>query len=589
MKIFNRFLRHLSYLPFIFMVPQAFGNEVEAYEYLNAVMDQFQSTVDVYNDLGAAGNHFAARCAMVPNPNNPSEIAAVGFDETWSTRCHGGSTCIRNTFHPVDSAFSGGWYFQNGVLNGSATAPACNWEDQRNAGLDLRGATELRFWARGEQGGERVEFFVGGVGRFPFSEYASAPYPDSLPRVPEQGQPLTLTRDCKQYTISLKGFDLSSVIGGFGWMANAPNNPQGATFYVDDIRYRQERPNELRFLQSYQTLPTPPANDFDTVLKNAAYVYDNTVALHTYLARGASDDLRRAKILADTLIYAQAHDRYFNDGRLRNAYQAGDIASPPGWMPNGRAATARLPSFWNTRTKQWLEDIHQASTDTGNMAWVMLAWMRAYEVLGDQKYLDATRRLGEWVVAHTHDPLGAGGFTGGYEGWEPNPTARTWKSTEHNLDLYATFMRLSDQTDGPEKAKWRDHALHAKRFATSMWGACEADRFATSTTNDGITPNCTFSPTDVNTWGLMVLGNAGSYGRGVDWVLKNGKVAEPCLGESTAAGIDFNTDRDGIWWEGTAHTVVAARIKGDMATADDLLSNLRLAQLSATRTNGKAL
>jgi hypothetical protein len=111
--------------------------------------------------------------------------------------------------------------------------------------------------------------------------------------------------------IDLTGKDLKSVGGGFGWVANASNNPNGAIFYLDDVKYDKARPNARRFLVSYQALPVPPGANFDTILKNVAWTYDNAVVLLAYLARGTEDDLRRAMLLANAFVYAQNHDRFY--------------------------------------------------------------------------------------------------------------------------------------------------------------------------------------------------------------------------------------------------------------------------------------
>src|SRR6185295_14682594 len=207
----------------------------------------------------------------------------------------------------------------------------------------------------------------------------------------------------------------------------------------------------------------PPADDFDAHFKNVAFSYDNAVVLLAYLARGTPDDLRRAALIADAFVYAQDHDRFYSDGRLRNAYQAGDLRLPPGWTPNNRAATARMPGFWNPDAKAWIEDLAQVGSDSGNMGWIMLALLRAHRVLDGvhpnaPRYLEAAKRLGAWVSAHAWSTVGPGGFTGGYEGWEPtasalnSPARRAWKSTEHNIDLYVAFMTLADLTTAPENA-----------------------------------------------------------------------------------------------------------------------------------------
>jgi hypothetical protein len=49
--------------------------------------------------------------------------------------------------------------------------------------------------------------------------------------------PVVLEKTWKQYEIDLKGKDLSYIIGGFCWAGNLDGNPDGAVFYLDEIRY----------------------------------------------------------------------------------------------------------------------------------------------------------------------------------------------------------------------------------------------------------------------------------------------------------------------------------------------------------------
>ena len=83
------------------------------------------------------------------------------------------------------------------------------------------------------------------------------------------------------------------------------------------------------------------------------------------------------------------------------------------------------------------------STYTGNVAWAMLALLAYYDLQGGHQYLVAAERMGDWVERYCRDTQGAGGYTGGFEGWEPTPRKLTYKSTEHNIDLYAAFQRPS--------------------------------------------------------------------------------------------------------------------------------------------------
>ncbi len=104
--------------------------------------------------------------------------------------------------------------------------PANNWGDKRG-GFDLSSYSKLTFMAKGEQGGEVIDkFFIGGItGQTEEGDSDEA----SL-------SPVTLTKDWKKYEVSLKGLDMSHIIGGFGFAANADANPNGFTMYLDDIR-----------------------------------------------------------------------------------------------------------------------------------------------------------------------------------------------------------------------------------------------------------------------------------------------------------------------------------------------------------------
>lgn len=111
-----------------------------------------------------------------------------------------------------------GWasiYWQN-IDSNCGDCPCC----------DGKGFKKLTFWAKGKKGGEQVEFKSGGI------DNPAKPYKDSF-EVTMRGEPLE--KSWKQYTIDLSGQNLSNVIGGFAWVANRDSNPNGLTFYLDDI------------------------------------------------------------------------------------------------------------------------------------------------------------------------------------------------------------------------------------------------------------------------------------------------------------------------------------------------------------------
>jgi hypothetical protein len=102
--------------------------------------------------------------------------------------------------------------------------PPNNWGDQEG-GRDLRGASALELWARGEYGGEQVSFGVGLIG----SEHA---FPDSgIAKV----DGIALTREWRRYRVPLKGLDLSAIRTGFVVTLTGRATP--VTVYLDSIRF----------------------------------------------------------------------------------------------------------------------------------------------------------------------------------------------------------------------------------------------------------------------------------------------------------------------------------------------------------------
>lgn len=147
------------------------------------------------------------------------DYADLTLDLGWTDNPYDGETCIKITYHKRASSGQrwAGMYWQN---------PENNWGTEREAGVNLTGIKKLTFWVRGEQGGEVIKgFMVGGI---------SGPYPDTT--AVALG-PVILTPEWKQYTIPLEGKNLSHIIGGFAWSTSLDVNPQGCTFYLDEIRY----------------------------------------------------------------------------------------------------------------------------------------------------------------------------------------------------------------------------------------------------------------------------------------------------------------------------------------------------------------
>lgn len=180
-------------------------------QHLARAMDQYHNRFPVYDDVSSAGNHFHA-LTKFPNGN-----ALVTVNGSYSLDKHTGATSIRSTFTAGGGNF-GGFIFQNGVLPNGATSPSPNFGTEPNAGFDSTGATALTFWARGQLGGEVVDFFMGGVGWAGNNVNnpcvpgfaGPCPAPDSTAAVKIT---VTLTTQWTKYSIDLANKDLHYVLG----------------------------------------------------------------------------------------------------------------------------------------------------------------------------------------------------------------------------------------------------------------------------------------------------------------------------------------------------------------------------------------
>ena len=278
-------------------------------------------------------------------------------------------------------------------------------------------------------------------------------------------------------------------------------------------------------LNSYEV--RPQASDFDLTQANAAYVYDNALAGLALLASGHAEEAAR---IGKALAIAQAHDRFWRDGRLRNAYRAGPMRQP-----------AELPGWWDAGAQAWREDAYQAGSQTGPVAWAMLLWA----ALGWQA---PANRAGDWLNSALRAPLG---YYGGFYGFEPRPLKLPWQSTEQNTDVFVGFTRLGRGED----------AAHAAKFVRRMFSP-RSQLFAAGTTPDG--RENPLLAADAGIWPMLAgLGSPGS-------------AAAAIAGLRHDDGIGFSTASQGIWPEGTAFAALALR-RGQSPLAARFLARVRAA------------
>lgn len=526
---------------------------------LNALLKRqadMRTQLWVYRDFSDAENHFSQRAKMW----GESESAMHDLEEDCDDHPHSGTTCIRCS-QDANVRDWGGWMFENGYVPEGQTEAVLNDTSASNKqGMDLTGARRLSFWARGEQGGERVDFFCLGFGWE--GEGATAhrigAYADSAPQLVMRD--VVLTDDWSEYHIDIdEGTDLSSVALGFGYSIDYSENAGVGgvnTFYLDDIRYEGD-------IECQQIAPML-LRSYDTEqieVRNAAFTYDNALAALAFTESGRSAE---AQAILDAFVYAVQHDRQ-EPGRIRNAYAAGDISPTPGW-----GAGAKLPGWYDVDAASWYEDAYQVGSNVGNTCYAMLALLHGYDNYHREDYLQCARQLGDWILAHCQD--GRDGFTAGVDGWlEDDPSKATWyhyKSTEHNIDAYAAFKSLHAMTGDERYGAAEKSAL---AFVTSMYDE-QRGLFYTGTGEDGVTPETDNIALDAQVWSaLSLLEEFEPY---------RSALAQLDAMRTKEGGYRFHAcAQDGYWCEGTAFTMLLLTNEGmsdQSRAADDVLTRAQL-------------
>jgi hypothetical protein len=180
----------------------------------------------VYKDADSPENHFTPSGYM-------GDCGDIQMDEAFAQNPHSGATAIKVVYRakgkgPNECSYGppcrwSGVYWQE---------PPNNWGKSKvfaDKGLNLSKYTHLVFWARADRQGT-VKFLVGGI---------TEQYGDSL--IKARSRTAQLGTTWQEFDIDLTGADLKHIIGGFAWMADQDHNPDGLTFYIDDIRFETAR------------------------------------------------------------------------------------------------------------------------------------------------------------------------------------------------------------------------------------------------------------------------------------------------------------------------------------------------------------
>jgi hypothetical protein len=298
----------------------------------------------------------------------------------------------------------------------------------------------------------------------------------------------------------------------------------------------QSPPGPL-FLTSYPGAPAGP-------LQNTAFLYDNAVAA---LALVGCGDATNASRIGDAILAALDHDRYWHDGRLRNGYAAGAVETP-----------VKLAGWWDKKQNRWVEDGYQVGSDTGNLAWAMLALLALNREGQGARFRDGALRIARWTEK-TFDTRAPPGFSGGTFGDQPAPQVNRWKATEHNTDLAAAFAQLAAATGD---AYWNARAKKASAFVSAMWN----DRcgcFDAGMAEDSKSRNTTLA-LDAQLWPVLAIPAARNHA--------SAALSTVAKRLSLRGGVAYGEQRDGVWTEGTEQAALVMRLLGHPKQARTLIA-----------------
>ncbi|MFK2890935.1 hypothetical protein ISS98_07350 [Dyella flagellata] len=272
-------------------------------------------------------------------------------------------------------------------------------------------------------------------------------------------------------------------------------------------------------------------------LQDVGFVYDNALAGIALSVCGAPEQARR---IADALLLAPASDVSYKDGRLRNAYRSGAV----------KDNKVVLPGYWQQRGNYWSQDPYQTGSASGNSAWAALLLLTVYDNTHDTRYLDGAVAQLKWIAAHTANSVAPAGYEGGVFGYDNKQIVQHWKSTEHNIDIYAAATWANRERGDPALAR---QAQIASTFVAAMWDS-QQQRFFVGTGEDGKTIERNKSGLDQEIWPLLAFQPHPPAWTSV-WSFVDAN-------HRSGDGYGFDRHPDGMWTEGTCQAAAALQASG---------------------------
>lgn len=381
-----------------------------------------------------------------------------------------------------------------------------HWAETRSGvGRDLRGATRVLFDVRTPTpGGVDFQF---GVGERTTSFMHISQSDDWTAKSISFNQlGLTAARLADQHVL-------------FTIVTNDAHAPRGGILLIDNIRFDPvptAQRDDLGLPVSNETFGSLTASNvpfpLDQVVRNLATVYESSITGMAQLSRGTTEDLRDARLIANTLVYAMQND---NAGLPIPAAPDGSVGLHSGYIGGGEIALLNSQGIGGGQqgdirfagfsvTSNLCGPSHYClvldGATGGNAAFTMLFLERAYLKFGDLQYLDAARTLGRWIVGNLTDTSGTG-YAGYYIGYPDEGRPKTLllgKAVENNADIFASMTLLAgierSLGNDSEGDLWTTRAIVAGDFVMEMFDP-ETGRFFAGTLPVGQEPGPGLDPT----------------------------------------------------------------------------------------------
>lgn len=408
--------------------------------------------------------------------------------------------------------------------------------------MDYGDVTALRYMAKGDTAGQELEVKV--IGQLPTGGNAV---------IATQ----TLTTTWHQYELLLLEGTLARDVEQVHFVLNPVNNQGQGMVRLDEVRLQTEGYDPLRTLPSYRPGRCDPsaANVRDCVVyPSHAFLYDQALAIITMQKSNQAVAQPTAIEVTEAVL------------RLVKANGAVADALPVGHVLTGTGAARPSPGDGTQRL--------------GDNAWFALALLAVYEQTGQQKYLDAARRISDWAESSLKDTGPLGGYYGGLDG---AGNRLPFRATEHNIDLFSLNRELAQNLaaiGAPPAGDYSLRARHASDFVMRMFDDTSgAPGKFWAGTSEGDIINQASVPLDPQLWAVLAMSNSPDYAQAIDgrqpvqWAQANLRETDGSVQGYAYSSNAKAAAPNRVWYEGAAYAAVVAEVTGQ-AGAAELLQTL---------------